>query len=431
MYLPAGDRPARHAERRGRQHDPGALPGDARPGDQPVLAGGHLGRVPRLGCPDRGAARNMCWSSDVAAQARLRESSKLCLSPEPKPRAFVPLTTAYAPLRNFLPAGSCIIHSEGHTHDEENPVFHDGFGRSAGRRASARGWWRITVADSRRWSASTGPTELAYVPADASVVAFADVRSIMNSELRQRFKQSVPMPMGEEGAAGVLRKDRHRHRKRHRLRRRGRQRLPVDGTDASERRRRRPRPVRHRQARRPGARARRPGPGIQGQAAADPPARSSNGDVPVSGDADAAPDGQQDRRPRVPRAGPRRPRRPRQRQARHRRAAERAEHHQQQRDDGARAATSSATNNAWAVGRFDLIASQAKLPDEIARQIPPSSGSRSPATSTAASPRSFAPKPTTTRPPRTCAASSTASSRWRASRVRTIRSSLRSSSRSS
>jgi hypothetical protein len=48
-------------------------------------------------------------------------------------------------------------------------------------------------------SASTGPNELAYVPADASVVAYADVKSIMNSELRQRFKQSVPMPMGEEG----------------------------------------------------------------------------------------------------------------------------------------------------------------------------------------------------------------------------------------
>ena len=29
------------------------------------------------------------------------------------------------------------------------------------------------------------------------------------------------------------------------------------------------------------------------------------------------------------------------------------------------------TNNAWAVGRFDLIASQAKLPEQIARQIPP------------------------------------------------------------
>jgi hypothetical protein len=48
-------------------------------------------------------------------------------------------------------------------------------------------------------SASTGPTELSYVPADAAVVAYADVRSIMDSELRQRFKQSVPGPMTEEG----------------------------------------------------------------------------------------------------------------------------------------------------------------------------------------------------------------------------------------
>ena len=47
--------------------------------------------------------------------------------------------------------------------------------------------------------ASTGPTELSYVPADASVVAYADVKSIMQSDLRQRFTQSVPMPMGEEG----------------------------------------------------------------------------------------------------------------------------------------------------------------------------------------------------------------------------------------
>jgi hypothetical protein len=45
--------------------------------------------------------------------------------------------------------------------------------------------------------ASTGPMELAYVPADAAVVAYADVRSIMDSDLRQRFKQAVPM--GEEG----------------------------------------------------------------------------------------------------------------------------------------------------------------------------------------------------------------------------------------
>lgn len=48
-------------------------------------------------------------------------------------------------------------------------------------------------------SASTGPSELSYVPADASVVAYADVKSIMDSELRQRFKQSVPQPLGEEG----------------------------------------------------------------------------------------------------------------------------------------------------------------------------------------------------------------------------------------
>jgi hypothetical protein len=43
-------------------------------------------------------------------------------------------------------------------------------------------------------SASTGPTELAYVPADAAVVAFADVRAIMDSDLRQRLKIALPMP---------------------------------------------------------------------------------------------------------------------------------------------------------------------------------------------------------------------------------------------
>jgi hypothetical protein len=49
--------------------------------------------------------------------------------------------------------------------------------------------------------ASTGPTELSYVPADAAIVAYADVKSIMSSELRQRFKQSsVPTPLtNEEG----------------------------------------------------------------------------------------------------------------------------------------------------------------------------------------------------------------------------------------
>lgn len=41
-------------------------------------------------------------------------------------------------------------------------------------------------------SASTGPTELAYVPADAAVIAYADVGAIMNSELRQRIKLALP-----------------------------------------------------------------------------------------------------------------------------------------------------------------------------------------------------------------------------------------------
>ena len=47
-------------------------------------------------------------------------------------------------------------------------------------------------------SASTGPTELAYVPADASIVAYADVRSIMDSELRQRLKSVLPGERGQE-----------------------------------------------------------------------------------------------------------------------------------------------------------------------------------------------------------------------------------------
>jgi len=43
-----------------------------------------------------------------------------------------------------------------------------------------------------RLDASTGPTELAYVPADAAVVAYADVRSIMYSQLREQLKQHLP-----------------------------------------------------------------------------------------------------------------------------------------------------------------------------------------------------------------------------------------------
>jgi hypothetical protein len=46
-------------------------------------------------------------------------------------------------------------------------------------------------------SASAVSNELRYVPADATVVAYADVRAIMDSDLRARLKQA--MPMHEQG----------------------------------------------------------------------------------------------------------------------------------------------------------------------------------------------------------------------------------------
>lgn len=44
-----------------------------------------------------------------------------------------------------------------------------------------------------------GPDELAYVPADARLVGFADVRAVLNSELRQKFRELHPQtsPNGE------------------------------------------------------------------------------------------------------------------------------------------------------------------------------------------------------------------------------------------
>jgi len=47
--------------------------------------------------------------------------------------------------------------------------------------------------------ASTLKAELAFVPSDAAVVAYADVRTIMDSELRQRLKLAIPVP--SEGQA--------------------------------------------------------------------------------------------------------------------------------------------------------------------------------------------------------------------------------------
>ena len=39
-----------------------------------------------------------------------------------------------------------------------------------------------------------GPDELRYVPRNAAVVAYADVREIMISDIRQRIRQAVPVP---------------------------------------------------------------------------------------------------------------------------------------------------------------------------------------------------------------------------------------------
>ncbi len=42
------------------------------------------------------------------------------------------------------------------------------------------------------FSSAAGPDELQYVPADAAVVAYANVREVMNSQFRQRFKALEP-----------------------------------------------------------------------------------------------------------------------------------------------------------------------------------------------------------------------------------------------
>lgn len=47
-------------------------------------------------------------------------------------------------------------------------------------------------------AASAVSTELRYVPADATLVAYADVRAIMDSELRARLKSAMPTHDGQE-----------------------------------------------------------------------------------------------------------------------------------------------------------------------------------------------------------------------------------------
>jgi hypothetical protein len=44
----------------------------------------------------------------------------------------------------------------------------------------------------------SGPSELSYVPADAAVVAFANVREVMDSQLRLRLKEVLPQEQGQK-----------------------------------------------------------------------------------------------------------------------------------------------------------------------------------------------------------------------------------------
>ena len=42
------------------------------------------------------------------------------------------------------------------------------------------------------FTSAAGPEELEYVPADAAVVAYANVREVMSSDLRKRFTEMEP-----------------------------------------------------------------------------------------------------------------------------------------------------------------------------------------------------------------------------------------------
>jgi hypothetical protein len=52
---------------------------------------------------------------------------------------------------------------------------------------------------SRAFAQRGGTEELQYLPRDASVVAYADVREVMTSELRQRLRHAAPMQKQEDG----------------------------------------------------------------------------------------------------------------------------------------------------------------------------------------------------------------------------------------
>ena len=155
----------------------------------------------------------------------------------------------------------CIIRLEGHANDQEDPLFPGG---SAAVLVAGLGTGLVAYYGGGfpALSASTGPIELRYVPADAT-------RRRLRRRPRDHGFRAPAAPQGRHararaGAAGIPGADRHRHRARHRLRRRRRH---PGWRPQPSRPRRRARPVQRHAARGAGPRARRRGRGIQGQAA--------------------------------------------------------------------------------------------------------------------------------------------------------------------
>ena len=177
----------------------------------------------------------------------------------------------------------------------------------------------------------------------------------MNSELRQRIKRPMPITTG---AGGVPARDRHRHRARHRIRRRRVSAVRREHPSGLLVARGRFNPV---QLEGLAPRARRHGRGIPRQAAGSMASHrtTTRQRLEHSGN----------RHARVPRARPGRRRR-RGRSSAPSTPDERAEHHQQRRNDEPRQPTSSAGNNAWAVGRFDVLPAR-QAPRTNRQQIPP------------------------------------------------------------
>ena len=190
--------------------------------------------------------------------------------------------------------------------------------------------------------------------------------------------------------------------------------MTPDRSDEAGRSRRGARPVQRHAARRPGPRAWRRRRGLQRQA---PRERLRTAARPTTTRTTPA-----DVTPGVPRARARGDRRAT--AVKHAIDAQLTAQSITSNDEmmDARRATSSAATTPGPSAASTSIASQAKLPEQVARQIPRSSGSRPLATSTAACPARFAPKRATTRRPTTFATSFTGFLALGAMQARTTRS---------